>query len=326
MRLRKILVTVLFGLNLILETVYLGLAIAEQDTVATHVVRVVFPLYAVVVAGRSVQHSNISYHNESITHLTVLSVVATTVLGVASLLPSVPPPTTLADAADSFVWLRLAVIAVYALAGFVSATTPTGPFLHFDHKDIYLPKEVSAATNHDYANVTGVTGQSFFEFMYILQAYYDNLGSSPWDTLFFSYTTKVVMLGNIAESLEIADLPVVPASMRSIPNYTQMTKTLRTVTLKIRSWSPKVGSGWNLGYKLIHLNRVGLFAQMLLASSSASLYYVPPFFLNRLIAYLEADPDRKTPAWGWVYAVGLFGTSAFQYLRKSPYFERTVSK
>ncbi|KAJ6566578.1 hypothetical protein B0H19DRAFT_1257781 [Mycena capillaripes] len=40
-------------------------------------------------------------------------------------------------------------------------------------------------------------------------------GASPWDILFFSYTTKVVMLGNAAASFEIGDLPILTVDMRA---------------------------------------------------------------------------------------------------------------
>ncbi len=124
------------------------------------------------------------------------------------------------------------------------------------------------------------------------------------------------MLGNVAESLEIGDLPIVPSSLRATVNYAKMKRTVKNVTLKIGSWSPKPGSGWNLGYRLLRLNATALTAQVLLAATSACVYYAPPFFLKNLISYFEADPERKNPGWGWVYVVGMFGTNALSYLRR----------
>ncbi len=143
-------------------------------------------------------------------------------------------------------------------------------------------------------------------------------GASPWGTLFFSYSTKVVMLGNTATSLEISDLPIVPVGLRATFNYTRMKNAVRTINWKIGSWRPKPGSGWNLGYRLVRLNFMGLFVQFLLASVSACVYYIPPYFLQQLVAYLEVDHERRDTRWGWVYVAGLFGSNAISYMSERP--------
>ena len=138
--------------------------------------------------------------------------------------------------------------------------------------------------------------------------------SSPWDTLLFSYTTKVVWLGNIAESLDIGDLPIVPTNMRATYNYSKMKKTIRDVKLRIFSWSPKPGSGWLLAYRLLRLNHVAFTAELLLAAVSAVLFYAPPLFLQKLVAFLEVDPLRENKGWGWVFVIGLFAANALSFL------------
>jgi hypothetical protein len=132
--------------------------------------------------------------------------------------------------------------------------------------------------------------------------------------LLFTYTTKVVWLGNVASSLEIGDLPIIPASMRSTYNYSAMKKVLRTVRLRIFSWTPKRGSGWQLAWQLVRLNYVALIAGLALATTSAILFYAPAYFLKQLVSYVEADPARESKGWGWVYVIGLFGTNAIVYL------------
>jgi hypothetical protein len=132
----------------------------------------------------------------------------------------------------------------------------------------------------------------------------------------FSYTTKVVNLGNISSSLEIGDLPIVPANMRSTFNYVRMRQAMRNIKLRIRNWRPKTGSGWDLAYRLMRVNAVSLIAQLSLASVSAVLYYAPALFLRWFVAYLEADRNREDTGWGWVYVVGLFATNVASYLGK----------
>lgn len=50
------------------------------------------------------------------------------------------------------------------------------------------------------------------------------VASSVWGIMFFDYTTSVVMLGYTATSLEIADLPILPAYMRATWIYSRMRK------------------------------------------------------------------------------------------------------
>ena len=146
------------------------------------------------------------------------------------------------------------------------------------------------------------------------------LDASPWDILLFSYTTKVVWLGNIAESLDIGDLPIVPRSIRATYNYAQMRKALREIKLKIFSWSPAQGTGWHLIWRLMHLNHVMLLVVLSLAAISAVLFYTPALFLRKFVEYLEIDRNREDKGWGWVYVIGLFVTNVLVFLRKFHFY------
>ena len=146
------------------------------------------------------------------------------------------------------------------------------------------------------------------------------LDASPWGILLFSYTTKVVWLGNIAESFDVGDLPIVPASMRATYNYARMRKALRKIKLKIFSWSPAPGTGWNLIWRLICLNYVILLVVLSLVALSAALSFAPAFFMRKFVQYLEVDRNRENKEWGWVYVVGLFVTNVLLFLGK--YFSK----
>ena len=126
------------------------------------------------------------------------------------------------------------------------------------------------------------------------------------------------MLGNTAESLDIGDLPIVPGDMRATALFAAMRTTLRTVRLRVGTWRPQPGAGWELIYRLLRLNARAFALQMALASSGALVYYAPPFFLRELVAYLESDPERGRRAWGWFYAICLFASTAGVHLRESP--------
>ena len=145
--------------------------------------------------------------------------------------------------------------------------------------------------------------------------------ASIWDTILFSYTTKVVMLGYKSTSLEIGDLPIVPGNMRATSIFQSMKAALRTpiamVSVPFSSYhlfSFRKGSGWELLFKLIRLNKAVFTYEVALAAVSAALYYTPAFFLQSLIRYLEDDTSREDRRWGWVFVTGLFGMDCLNYL------------
>ena len=142
-------------------------------------------------------------------------------------------------------------------------------------------------------------------------------GASVWDILLFSYTTKVVMLGNSAESLEIGDLPIVAADMRATTIFANMRAAMRRWKLRIGSWRPAPGSGIELAYRILRVNIWTLAVIIVLASLSAILFYVPAFFLRRVVHYLEVDAMREFRGWGFVYCAGLFVSNACTQIRES---------
>ncbi|KAJ7204719.1 multidrug resistance-associated ABC transporter [Mycena pura] len=264
----------------------------DHNRVATLALHLSFALYVFTVAALVVKRNDVNSHSELIWHLAVLTTVPAFCMSFTAILPS----DTIVASVDAIHDLWYAVLAVYIVLCVVAWTTPLGPPLHYPPSAIYSPKTVAAVTNTNQENVTGV------------------VGCSPWDMLFFSYTTQVVMLGNTAESLEIGDLPIVPANMRATSNYAAMKAAMRRVKLRLWSWKPTPGSGVLLAYRILRVNIYGLTAQFLLAATAAVLFYAPPFFLRLLLTYLENDPNRKDTSWGWVWVFSLISTNVVSYL------------
>ncbi|THU79589.1 ATP-binding cassette transporter [Dendrothele bispora CBS 962.96] len=304
MRWRKTVLFVLFTAILVLQCVRLGfLSIGnemESKDLAVSVIHICFALYLLVITALSFKQNTVEPHSLTIIHLAILNFVASVTQAVSAILPNTPPIVESVSAPESLpnnLWY--ATIVSYIVSAILAFATPCGPPLHFPNESIYSAKTVASTTNTDQANVTGISS------------------ASPWGYLYFTYTTKVVMLGNVAESLEIGDLPIVPANMRATVNFAKMKKTMQSVKLKFGNWRPQPGSGWQTAYHIAKLNKFVLAAQFLLAAVSACMFYVPAFFMRMLVVYLENDPNREQRGWGWVYAVGLFLSNIFVYMLTS---------
>ncbi|KAL0069231.1 hypothetical protein AAF712_003594 [Marasmius tenuissimus] len=309
---RKFLLSFLATTIFVLEALRLGLSLEDATGINTdiigNVLDVYYAIYLLILCLRSLRHTTTETHSESILHITALTVIPALLLTSLTIIPNTSPtpqPSELhVSPATDYLWY--AVIVLYILAMLIAFGTAQGPPLHYPPSGVYLPKTVEAITNADKENVTGLDGS----LLKLLQT----IAASPWGYLMFSYTTKVVMLGNTAESLEIGDLPILPAQMRSVPNFSAIKKVINKVKLRLGRWSPRSGSGWNVGYQLIRLNLASLMAQFWLAAVSAVLFYLPPYFLKLLVEYLEQDPDRRDRSWGWAYVFGLIVSNVIVYL------------
>ncbi|KAJ7640732.1 multidrug resistance-associated ABC transporter [Mycena polygramma] len=295
---RKIFLCVLLAAVVSIQTASLVLSVLASDEnspVATFVLHLSYALYLLGVAAFAVERSDVECHSESIWHLAALTTLPAFFMSFTAILPS----DSVIASVEVVQRLWYAVLGLYVVACVVAWTTPLGPPLHYPPATIYSPATVKKITNPEALSGENVTGV---------------VGASPWDVLFFSYTTKVVMLGNTAEQLDIGDLPIVPANMRSTFNYASMKSATRNIKLRFGSWKPTPGSGATLAYHLLRVNIWPLFAQFMLAAVSAMLFYAPPFFLQMLLAYLESDPDRENTSWGWVWVFSLFSTNVISYL------------
>ncbi|KAF8069172.1 multidrug resistance-associated ABC transporter [Lyophyllum atratum] len=298
MRWRKMFMALLLIAVLALGAISLGWSVAnaEREEIVVYTINLAFSLYLVIIAAYSVNEATIDTHSEYIRHLVALTSVTVLLMGATAILPSTPPATASIEASSAIPGVWHATLALYTIACLLYFTTPQGPRLHFPAERIYSEKTIQASTNHDEENVSGVIGASIYQI------------------LLFSYTTKVVWLGNIATSLETADLPIVPGNMRATFNYSKMKRGMREIRLRIGKWTPQPGSGWGMGWRLIRLNLASITLMLSLAAISAVMFYTPALFLQQFVRYLEVDTERRETGWGWVYVTGLFASNAITYL------------
>jgi hypothetical protein len=175
---------------LALETVDLtwSASMMETSSIFVHLLHVAFVLYLLAVTLYSLSQAGINAHTHTVVHMSVLAFLSAFLLGTTAIIPGSYHVTLAGSPTTAFKALWYTVLALYVISAAVALTTPLGPALHFPVQRIYDENTVSKATNMDSDNVCGL------------------VSASVVGTLLFSYTTKVVMLGNVAESLEIADL------------------------------------------------------------------------------------------------------------------------
>lgn len=114
------------------------------------------------------------------------------------------------------------------------------------------------------------------------------------------------MLGTSPVTIEISDLPILPADMRAATNFTKLQQIMNKATSRLSA-----GSGFNLAFHLIQANLLVFLEIQLLAIASAPLYYAPAFFIRRLLAHLEAEKENVKSSSGLVLALGLFCANVF---------------
>lgn len=289
MRIRKVILAIVLGILAVVQAVSFGWAIAA-DVSAPEALAATFhgtyALYTFVLSVSFIGYSDDRWHKSLTVHIALLSTTAVLLLIAISILPGFLSE----EPAQRIMWF--VSLGLWFVAFWLSVHTRRGPPLYFPPERVYAAKTLQAKTNFDEENVCGITN------------------ASPWGIMMFSYTTRVVMLGYTAESLEIADLPLVPGNMRATALFTRMREAVRR--FRLRKSTP--GSGWQLAYRILRVNTKMIMAQLALVTVTAVLYYVPAYFLRQLIDYLDSDPDRTDTRWGWVYCAGLFGFNAVTYL------------
>lgn len=287
MRVRKLVLATTFTLLAVVQTVALGWTIvadAGAREIAASVLYLAIAVYALVLSVLSLGSADTHAHWRYTVHLASLSTVVLSFLVAITLLPSAPVHR-----------LWYASLLLWLTAFWISSRTPRGPDLHFPAAQVYHARALTDDNSED--NVCGI------------------VSASPWSIMLFSYTTQVVLRGYTAASLEIGDLPLLPAAMRAPTIFASMRRALTTYKLQgWRWWTPRHGSGWQLAYQIIRVNAPTLVRQLCLVVVSAMLFYSPAFFLRKLVQYFEDDPLRQDRAWGWVWCAGLFGFNVIQYL------------
>lgn len=164
MRWRKLLISFLLSLTVIINAVALGFAAAneEQYDVIVASLQLFFSLYVFLLSARSVGQTTAHEHANSILHVTGLTTVAFALLGSIAILPDSPPPVAASGVGRSepvLVYLWYTLVGLYTILCVLTFTTPLGPPLYFPPENIYSKKTVESITNKDEENVCGLISE-----------------------------------------------------------------------------------------------------------------------------------------------------------------------
>ena len=133
----------------------------------------------------------------------------------------------------------------------------------------------------------------------------------------FSYTTKVAMFGNTAETLDISDFSIVPGDARHRALCRHAHDAARGQPAR-RRMAPAAGRGLRAHLPPTASQR----ARVRNADGARELgregVLRAAVFQRELVAYLESKPERSRRAWGRLYAIGLFTSTPAGHLREFP--------
>lgn len=260
-----------------------------------------FLVYLLVLSACSLHTRDVSTHWSLTVHCSALSTFVLAALFIAKVLPRTPRFSTQfhgsSPVENTMDWLVLLFLSIVAT---ISSTTNRAPPVYFPPERVYVLKSLDSLAPGTRDNVVG------------------EVQASVASILLFSYVTPIVMLGYHATSMEIRDLPILTGKMRAPYIYSTMRSIMRRVKLLPR-WRGKHGSGYELLYQLLVVNKGMFLLQVLLSSTSAALYYAPAWFLQQLVRFLELTrgPNASQdidPNWGWIYCGGLLLSGALVYL------------
>ncbi|KIM26711.1 hypothetical protein M408DRAFT_330465 [Serendipita vermifera MAFF 305830] len=206
------------------------------------ILHLVLAIYLVGLTALSLGASTVDEHWPTIVHIASLATFSTLLQCISILVPndgsvqisqtnytSAPLRQQLyrrdeQDQEEELYLFWYASLVLSAIATAISSAMPLGPDLYFPPERVFTLKLLETAAkargeaeadghptgkpSKQEANVTGV------------------VGASCAGVLFFDYTTKVVMLGYTATSLETADLPILPADLRAPDIFAKMRRLI----------------------------------------------------------------------------------------------------
>lgn len=159
MRLRKLFLSGFLAIALGIETSCLGWSATmnDREAIAIYALRVVFTMYTLTLAVRSI---NQIPHFESMVHISALTFLVTTLLFVTSIIPSEHVVSVLANHSAILKGLTWTLLILHSVSFAVASTIPQSPPLHYPPENIYQGKIIPENIDPSQDNVCGITSAS----------------------------------------------------------------------------------------------------------------------------------------------------------------------
>lgn len=250
-----------------------------------------------------------SIKNVNTSGITVLQ-LASTVLWARILLPSsatgIPAARNHTDDKHNLVLFAFNVtIATLSFIAFlIAGTIPQAPPYHFH--SLYTYTVESDLMHRDIPNVS------------------KDIEASVLGILMFNWVTPVIKCGSSKLQMGLDDLPHLSASFRTVTLYKNFRKAARKSVERAMSSSktpmiandvegPRDGLGYapkwfnRLLWRLLVVNRFAFSLNCLLAFATAGLYYLPAFFLSRLLDFFETShqSQNREKTLGYAHCLGM---------------------
>jgi hypothetical protein len=162
MRLRKLILTALLALILILNTTQLGVAFvlsSSSTVIVTLILKTSFFTYLLILSANSVTQNFSKSHASPIRHLSALLFLSALLLVCTAILPDDAVQVLQSeDGVLDRIWYSNLVLVL--LAWILVFDTPQGPILHYPSSLIYSEKTLEKTTNHERGNVCGAVGMA----------------------------------------------------------------------------------------------------------------------------------------------------------------------
>ena len=160
-RLWKLTLSTTLALAVAMETISLGFCFtANPSAIATYSLRLIFAIYTLILAVRSVNQDTIDLHSESVWHLSSLTFIVSVLLFGTAILPPTDAVLVISHQTPALLKsLGWAELALNFISFLVVSNIPQGPPLHFDPERLYSEKTIASITNVTPDNVCGVTGK-----------------------------------------------------------------------------------------------------------------------------------------------------------------------
>ncbi|KAF8893222.1 hypothetical protein CPB84DRAFT_1848688 [Gymnopilus junonius] len=245
-----------------------------------------FAAYTLVITITSILNKH-EKHTGFLAHLCTLLTVKTLLAVIITFLPS-SNATSESSSIDTILYSAWNIdLAFTFVSWLVVIGMPRGLPCHYSEQKLYSSKTLSASGKFPEENVSGEGVTSLY------------------GTLFFTYATQVFMLGKSKSLITMDQLPILPASLRAAVNLSEIKYVIQNTKVPFGNLI-RPGSGFRLAFQVLRANFGLICILQLVSVLAAIMYYAPIFFIQYFLAYLEEDPDRKNPSWGWFYVGGIF--------------------